>query len=194
MASIRANRKKGKIISYRFTACVERDAAGRQVRKYLTWTPPDGLTPAKAKKMAEREAEKWEEEIRAEYQEEKASGQMYSLPPEKRHDDFCGFINEIWLPLQIRNGNYKPTTITFYENMVKPINSYFHGAVLQEINPIQILSHVSIARTLSPKMGHPRKKIKLLGDCEIQEGSIHTKTKKRREKTDSRTGHKNKAV
>ena len=134
MASIRANRKKGKIISYRFTACIERDATGRQVRKYFTWTPPDGLTPAKAKKMAGREAEKWEEEIRAEYQEEKESGQAYSLPPEKRRDDFCGFINDTWLPLQVRNGNCKPTTITFYENMVKPINSYFKGAVLQEIN------------------------------------------------------------
>lgn len=33
MANIRENKKNGKIISYRFTACLERDAQGTQVRK-----------------------------------------------------------------------------------------------------------------------------------------------------------------
>ena len=68
MASIRENRKNGKVVSYRFTACLERDAKGKQIRKYLTWTPPDGLSPAKAKKVAEKEADRWEGEIREEYE------------------------------------------------------------------------------------------------------------------------------
>ena len=34
MATIRENRKNGKVVSYRFTACLERDARGKQVRKY----------------------------------------------------------------------------------------------------------------------------------------------------------------
>ena len=50
MANIRENTKNGKVISYRFTACMERDVRGRQIRKYTTWTPPAGLTAAKAKK------------------------------------------------------------------------------------------------------------------------------------------------
>ena len=57
MANIRENQKNGKTVSYRFTVCLERDARGKQVRKYTTWTPPEGLTPAKAKKAAERAAE-----------------------------------------------------------------------------------------------------------------------------------------
>ena len=97
MANIRENTKNGKVVSYRFTACMERDVRGKQVRKYTTWTPPEGLTPAKAKKAAERAADAWEQEVRAEYQKEKELGDAYRLPPEKRHDDFVAFVNEMWL-------------------------------------------------------------------------------------------------
>ena len=90
MANIRENTKNGKVVSYRFTACMERDVRGKQVRKYTTWTPPEGLTPAKAKKAAERAADAWEQEVRAEYQKEKELGDAYRLPPEKRdHPKFC---------------------------------------------------------------------------------------------------------
>ena len=95
MANIRENKKNGKTVSYRFTVCLEQDAQGKQVRKYTTWTPPEGLTPAKAKRAAERAAEEWEQETRAEYQKEQAAiaqGLAYQLPPEKRKDDFVGFI------------------------------------------------------------------------------------------------------
>lgn len=98
MANIRENKKNSKTISFRFTACLERDAQGKQVRRYTTWEVPDGLTPAKAKKAAERAADAWEEEVRAEYQKEKeakAQGRAYMLPPEKRRDDFIGFVRDI---------------------------------------------------------------------------------------------------
>ena len=34
MANIRENKRNGKIISFRFTACLERDAEGKQVRPH----------------------------------------------------------------------------------------------------------------------------------------------------------------
>ena len=43
MANIRENKKNGKIISFRFTACLERDAEGKQVRRYTTWEAPAEL-------------------------------------------------------------------------------------------------------------------------------------------------------
>ena len=43
MANIRENTKNGKVISYRFIACMERDVRGKQIRKYTTWTPPEGM-------------------------------------------------------------------------------------------------------------------------------------------------------
>ena len=99
MANIRENKRNGKVVSYRFTACLERDAQRKQVRRYTTWEIPDGLTPAKAKKAAERAADTWEQEVRAEYQKEKEQGRAYRLPPDKRRDDFVSFVNDTWLGL-----------------------------------------------------------------------------------------------
>lgn len=120
MANIRANEKNGKVVSYRFIICLERDAQGKQIRRYTTWTPPEGLTPTKAKKAAERAADAWEQEVKAEYQKAKAAaanGQSYTLPPEKRRDDFVSFVNDTWFSLFICNGDRKPTTAAFYEDM-----------------------------------------------------------------------------
>lgn len=41
MANIRENKKNGRVVSYRFTACLERDHLGKQARKYTAWTPPE---------------------------------------------------------------------------------------------------------------------------------------------------------
>lgn len=68
MANNGENKKNSKTVSFRFTACLEQDAQGKQVRQHTTWeVPDDRLTPAKTKKAAERAADAWEEEIRAEY-------------------------------------------------------------------------------------------------------------------------------
>lgn len=159
MATIRENQKGGKTVSFRFTACLERDTNGKQVRRYTTWTPPKGLAPTKAKKAAERAADAWENEVRAEYQKEKeakAQGRTYMLPPEKRRDDFVSFVNDNWLTLQIRGGNAKPSTVAFYEYMTKPITEYFRGAVLQEIGPTDIQRYFIYLRTEhKSKLGKP---------------------------------------
>ena len=83
MANIRENKKNGKVISFRFTVCLERDVRGKQIRKYTTWAAPADLTPAKARKAAERAADTCEEEVRAEYRKQKELGSAYRLPPEK---------------------------------------------------------------------------------------------------------------
>ena len=79
MANIRENVKNGKVVSYRFTACMERDVRGKQIRKYTTWTPPTGLTAAKAKKAAERAADTWEDEIRRGIPKAKGTRQRLQL-------------------------------------------------------------------------------------------------------------------
>ncbi len=159
MAAIRENKKNGKVVSYRFTTCLERDIHGKQVRRYSTWTPPEGLTPAKAKKAAQKAADAWEVETRVQYEEEKkatACGLAYNLPPEKRRDDFTAFVNDVWFPLHVRGGNCKPTTIAYYKNIAKVITTYFGGSVLQEISPIQIQKYlVYLQTTYKTPQGKP---------------------------------------
>ncbi len=64
MANIRENVKKGKVVSYRFIACLGRDKQGKQIRKYTTWTPPKGMRQTKAAKEAEKQAELWEKSLK----------------------------------------------------------------------------------------------------------------------------------
>lgn len=138
MANIRENLKCGKVVSYRFTVCLERDANNKQIRKYHTWVVPQGVSTAKARKAAERAADIWEQEVRQEYEQQKEVGTSYTLPPEKRHDSFTAFVNDVWFPLRICNENDKQTTVAFYRNMTKEIVRYFDGKVLQEINSLHV--------------------------------------------------------
>lgn len=159
MATISENKKNGKTVSYRFIVCLGRDTQKKQIRRFKTWTPPEDMTPSKARKAAEREADAWEQEVKAEYQKEQeaiAKGQAYTLPPEKRHDDFVSFINDTWLPLQVRSGNNKPATVTFYKNNAKMIMDYFKGAILQNITPMDIQKYLVYLRTeYKSKFGKP---------------------------------------
>lgn len=159
MANIREKQKDGEIISFSFTVCLARDANGKQVRRFTTWTPAEGLAPSKARKAAERAADAWEQEVKTEYekmQQAITEGRAYMLPPEKRHDDFVRFVNDNWLALQIRGGNAKPSTVAFYEYMSKPITEYFQGAVLQEISPADIQRYFIYLRTEhKSKLGKP---------------------------------------
>lgn len=93
MANIRENVKCGKIVSYRFTVCLERDANQKQIRRYYTWAVPQGLSVSKARKAAERAADKWEHEVREEYDKQKTMGLSYVIPVEKRQDSFTTFVN-----------------------------------------------------------------------------------------------------
>ena len=66
MAYIQEKIKGKKIVSFKFKACVGRDADGKQVFKCTTWYPPDELTPAKARKEAQKVAVLWEDLIHTE--------------------------------------------------------------------------------------------------------------------------------
>jgi len=46
MATIQEKIKEGKIVSYKFKACLRRDEGGKQVFKCMTWYPPENLTKA----------------------------------------------------------------------------------------------------------------------------------------------------
>lgn len=152
MANIREKKKNGKIFSYIFTVYLGRDEQGKQVRRYCSWTPPEGLTPAKARKAAQRAADQWEEEIKAAHEKNREEEVRLEDPrpaalPGKGRDDFVSFVNDIWFSLYICNGDRKGTTVAFYEDIAKYLTAYFEGAILQEITPIQIQLYLRHFRT-----------------------------------------------
>ena len=139
MATIKEKRVNGKNISYKFTCYLGRDSQGKQIRRYKRWYAPEGMTPSKARKLAEREAERWETKIRKELgmdswtpEAEKEKGQADSCV------EFSDFVREVWFPLCIENGEYKAKTVSFYNDTAKNIANYFEGYSLQGVGFIAI--------------------------------------------------------
>lgn len=51
--------------SYQITVSAGRDTKGKQIRHYMTWVPPKGMTPGKVEKELQRQALKFEEQVNA---------------------------------------------------------------------------------------------------------------------------------
>ena len=144
MAYIQEKIKGKKIVSFKFKACVGREADGKQVFKCKTWYPPDELTPAKARKEADRVAARWEEEQRLAYSQHKAEEQA---PPPPTVYTFDSFVNEVWLPLCVRDGSHRPSTIAMYTNILKVILPQFEGIPLSDISGVHISQYLRWLRT-----------------------------------------------
>lgn len=63
MSTITEKTKNGKVVAFKFPAHVGRDEKGKRHFCTTTWKPPAGMSYAKARKMAEAEAYKWEQEL-----------------------------------------------------------------------------------------------------------------------------------
>ncbi len=100
MAYIQEKVKGKKIVSFKIKACLGRDANGKQLFKCTTWYPPADLTPAKARKEAQKVAGVWEEEVRQNYIKEQearaAAGELPAPAPVYTFDASsmkCGFLS-----------------------------------------------------------------------------------------------------
>lgn len=122
MASIKKyERKNG--ISFEFKAYVGRDTHNKQVFRYKTWKAPDGLTGKRLEREAEKQAQKWETQARADYEKDLAN-------PERVREreisaskvEFTDFVDNVWFPLFVDNGTHKKTTCDFYKDSVKRIS------------------------------------------------------------------------
>lgn len=139
MANITPNFKNGKIVSYRFRACVGRDESGKQVLRSVTWKIPDDLTPSKAERAAKKDAERWEKEVKDEYEKDLQNPERVRIREiERLRTDFVYFVIEIWFPICVDNGEHKPKTIAFYNDTTKNIVSYFVGKQIQQITSTDI--------------------------------------------------------
>ena len=126
MANVTPNKnRQGKIISYRFRCCIGRDAKGKQEFSTKTVSVPEGLTPAKALKKLQAEADIWEESVSKGY-----------APKQKR--TFSSFIDNDFMPVFVRDGEHSPSTIGFYDDICKRLISRFGKQKLDSISKLDI--------------------------------------------------------
>ena len=129
MAYIQEKVKGKKIVSFKIKACLGRDANGKQLFKCTTWYPPADLTPAKARKEAQKVAGVWEEEVRQNYiKEQEARAVAGEFPAPAPVYTFDAFVNEVCVPLCVRDGSHRPATVAMYTNILKIILPQFQRA------------------------------------------------------------------
>ena len=158
MASIIPKEKDGKIISYKFKACVGRDDCGKQVFRCTTWKVPAGLVPSKAVKAAEKAAAAWEQDAKAEFEKDLQDAERARQREiAKCKTDFVHFVKNVWFPICIEDGEHKPKTISFYNDTTKNITAYFAGCNMQKITPTEIqkfIIHLRTEKGFSPRNVH----------------------------------------
>ena len=148
MAAIIQNKKDGKVVSYKFKACVGRDELGKQVFKCSTWKVPDVMTPSKAEKAAQRAAATWEHQVKEEYKKDLENPErVREREIAKKRTDFVKFVLEDWFPVCIEDGNHKHTTVDFYRHTTNRITAYFAGRTIQSITAVDIQKFLIYLRT-----------------------------------------------
>ena len=148
MASITQNKKDGKVISYKFKACVGRDEFGKQVFKCSTWKVPEGMAPSRVEKAVQKAATEWERHAREEYKQDLLNAErVKEREIIKARTDFACFIRELWFPICICDGEHKPNTIQFNRNIANIIAAYFSGKAIQKITGTDIQKYLIYLRT-----------------------------------------------
>ena len=141
MASIKEEGTRGKRLSYKFRVCLGRDENGRQISKAMRWNPPEDMTPAKARKEAQRVAAVWEAE-----QKEAFERQKTQQKGRKTDYTFGQFVDEVWVPLCVRDGSHRPSTVAMYTNILKVMRPHFEELLLSGISGIQITQYLTWLR------------------------------------------------
>ena len=141
MASIKEEGTRGKRLSYKFRVCLGRDESGRQISKAMRWNPPEGMTPAKARKEAQRVAAAWEAEQKEAFERQKAQKEG-----RKADYTFGQFVDEVWVPLCVRDGSHRPSTVAMYTNILKVMRPHFEELPLSGISGIQITQYLTWLR------------------------------------------------
>ena len=148
MANITPNVKNEKLVSYRFRCCVGRDEGGKQIFRSSTWSIPEGVTPTKAERAAIKAAAQWEKQVKAEYEQDlKDPARVKKREIDRTKTDFTDFIQNVWFPLCVCDGEHKHTTVEFYRHITDKIADYFAGAILQRITPLEIQEYIIYLRT-----------------------------------------------
>lgn len=136
MASITESKKGNQIVSFRFRVLVGKDENGKQSFKTKTWKPPEGMTPAKARKLAEVEACKWEREI--------LSPAVCEAVNEE--ETFRHFVEKVWIPTKVIGGGLRASTVAMYKYMLKVSLPVLGAKKLTEITAMDIMNFMRYLR------------------------------------------------
>ncbi len=139
MANITANKKNGKIISFKFRVFIGRDDKGRQQFKSKVWKPDKEYTEKRLIKLAEVQAALWEQEI---VQGVSSEAEEEKTVPIK----FSDFVNNEWLPSLV-DDECRATTYEFRTYLLQTILPYFGDALISDIDTPKASAYLDYLKT-----------------------------------------------
>lgn len=139
MANITANKKNGKIISFKFRVFIGRDDKGRQQFKSKVWKPDKEYTEKRLIKLAEAQAALWEQEI---VQGVSSEAEEEKTVPIK----FSDFVNNEWLPSLV-DDECRATTYEFRTYLLQTILPYFGDALISDIDTRNASAYLDYLKT-----------------------------------------------
>ena len=143
MASIQENRKNGKLISFKFRACLGRDQEGKQHFKTRVWKPDKNYSESRMRKLAEKEAALWEREVNLQFQERQETFTPSDIL-------FADFVNKIWVP-SLQTDDIRATTLEFRGYILKTILPYFKDIRLADLDSRMAEDYLDYLKTKRPK-------------------------------------------
>ena len=177
MASIKEKKKNNKIVSYKFICYLGRDGKGNQIRRCTTWHAPEGLSPTKERKVAEKAADAWEEEVRKEYERDLQNPTRVTVKEiASKRTNFGEFVMNVWFPICVDNGEHKVRTIAFYNQTAKSILRNFEGYTLQNMNSLTLQRYfISLKKEKgysAQYRHHQYRVLKMVFDFAVKQGII----------------------
>lgn len=155
MSTITEQKRNGRIISFKFTACLGREN-GKRIYKSTTWKSPEGMSYSKARKQAEAEAFRWEQELRFAGEVPPQGEYITPLPtasepvPEAievpEEETFRYFAEQVWMPLKVIGGGLRPSTISMYDYILKNILPRLGDMRITEITGVDIMRYLQYLR------------------------------------------------
>ena len=142
MANITRKELKDGSITYRFRACVGRDAGGKQVWRTTTINSP-GLTPKKEEKEVERLAGEWEKEEREAYATERQSIREFERKRKAGSVTLKEFVDMAWFPVHVQNGEASVNSVKFYEHTSRIVCDRMGNMKLEDITTYECAQFVS---------------------------------------------------
>lgn len=150
MASITRRVSTSGKVSYLVRACIGRDGMGKQVWRSTTLKSP-GLTPAKEEKEIRRQADRWEQELR----DELAKTQVERDRDAAKQLTFSRFLDTIFWPQHVQNGELRETTVTFYGYMRPKVEQFFGGLRLEDIQKSDVEKFIGWLNSQTQENGKP---------------------------------------
>lgn len=131
--------------SYSFTVPMGIDVNGKQIRKYMTWTPPEGITEKKADKLAKEEYLNFKNRCKG----------LSAFNENMRFKDLCEEYFKVYAPNKL-----KPITAYNYEKMVnyhfmdyfgnKKIKDITTGLLTDYFCKLTVIQNAGVATSMAP--------------------------------------------